>query len=104
MQMQSNPGSHQSHCRKGYFCCLFLSSWRYTPHQAERSSAALEYKSLYLVLRRKCFRTNLPSFLLSSHIVAGLATQMYASDGYIARPRHRPNPFADVDEKMAESQ
>lgn len=104
MQMHSNPGSHQSHCRKGYFCCLFLSSWRYTPHQAERSSAALEYELLYLFLRRKCFRTNLPSFLLSSHIMAGLATQMDVSDGYIAPPRHGPNPFAAVDENVAESQ
>ena len=103
MQMQSNPGSHQSHCRKDYFCCLFLSSWRYTPHQAERSSPALEYELLYLFLHRKFSRDNLPSLLLLGHIMAGLA-EMDASDGYIAPPRHGPNPFAAVDENVAESQ
>jgi hypothetical protein len=32
------------------------------------------------------------------------ATQMDASDGYVAPPRYGPNPFATVDENVTESQ
>jgi hypothetical protein len=33
-----------------------------------------------------------------------IMADMDASDGYVAPPRHGPNPFATVDENVVESQ